>query len=292
MFPRTAKMDQPNPLRIRGLAVAALGLCLLLGAHSVRAEDRTSYFRTIVVEPGDTPDDVICFFCPVRVRGTVDGDVVTFWAGIEVEGELRGDAVAIGGGIRVRSGGTIAGDAVALPGVILEEPGSSFGGETDEHPWCHLPGQRQVFWRGAVGWLAHLMGFGFLILLFIGARRVYRQAEYISVHPVRTVLTGAILFAVIVGLYFLSVRSTNYIEEWFYGVSILWALLFIAGLAGTCTWLARAFSSTMNVLVLTLAGAILTALISIIPFAGFVLFALLMFAAMGVPIWTRFSVLD
>jgi len=297
-------MAQSNPSRLlRRVAFAALCALLLLAMFQIRAQaknqpdegdgDRTSVLRSIVVEPGDSPEDVTCFFCPVHVKGTVNGDVVTFWAGVDVEGTVRGDVVVIGGAIDVRSRGKIEGDSVALPGQVVEEPRSSFGGETDEHPWCHLPGQRQIFWRGAVGWLAHLMVFSFLILLFIGARRVYQQAEYISLHPARTVLTGLIVFAVILGLYavspyLLTGRFGKYIGDWAIGVTVLWGLLLVAGLAGTCTWLARAFFSTMNVLVLTLAGAVLVALISLIPFAGFVLFLLLMFAAMGVPIWTRF----
>lgn len=262
----------------------------LLGCIPVRADERTSWFWDIRVERGQTADDdVICFFCAVHVQGTAEGDVIAFWAGVDVDGEVKGDVVVIGGAIRVRPGGRVQQDAVAIGGPVRRDEGGTIGEDTVSKPYCHMPGQRQLFWRGALVWLVFLFATVLLALLVLGAKRVYNQAEHLTSRPLGNLFTGLVAFAVILGLYKLTGRLPKYEEAWALGVTVVWTILFLFGLAGACAWLGRAMMSTMNMLSLVFSGALLIGILTLIPLAGLVIFSLVMFWAMGLTLLTRFG---
>lgn len=54
-------------------------LCLLVIAPAMRgqeADDRQQYGRDIIVRVGETAGDLLCYYCSIQVRGTVNGDAV------------------------------------------------------------------------------------------------------------------------------------------------------------------------------------------------------------------------
>ncbi len=86
---------------------------------SPEPQDRESYFRSIVVERGNTLGNVVCIFCSVTVLGTVKGDVAAIWGSAVVEGVVEGDVAAVGGSIRATAGSRIDGDAAAVGGRVV-----------------------------------------------------------------------------------------------------------------------------------------------------------------------------
>jgi hypothetical protein len=75
------------------------------------APERTAYGQDLIIEKGESVDDVV-------VQG---GDLI-------VRGQVRGDAAAMGGDIIVESGGVIQGDAAAMGGDVVLKKGGAIKG--------------------------------------------------------------------------------------------------------------------------------------------------------------------
>jgi ubiquinone/menaquinone biosynthesis C-methylase UbiE len=251
---------------------------------ATRLEDCLSVVRAVTVSPGETVQDVVCFFCNVVVQGTVRGDAVSLWGGIHADGEIAGDAVAVGGAIRVAPGGSIGKEVVALggpveapPGALAEEPAAILG--------LHFPGQRQVFAIPALVFLAtHLLlalGAG----LLLGERRLLHIGAAGRMRPGRTLL---------VGLLFVSLWVTAISVAGVIGSGVETATSIAGGIA-----LAGAFALGLPVVALgagrrlrrglswrpaVLAGALVIALASLVPLLGVVVSAFLWCAVCGLAV--------
>jgi hypothetical protein len=111
-----------------------LGLCLL-GAMAFaidfqKSNDRFGYKDTIVVERGETRENVVAFGGDIIVEGRVRKNVVAFGGTITVSGEVGDSVVGIGSRITLKSTAVVEGDLFGLGGVIEKEPGFRVNGDT------------------------------------------------------------------------------------------------------------------------------------------------------------------
>lgn len=273
---------------------AALFTSLMLVLPATAAEDKTRLLRDLVIEAGQSANDVTCFACSIRIRGHVASDATAIGGNIVIDGEVAGDAVAVGGSVRLGPRARVEGDAVALGGPVLRDPQAVLGGDPDSLPWFYWPGQRQPYWRGVLALLA--FHFGLLLVFFLAARRrrVLRMSAALQHRPWWSLLAGLLMLAFLCLLYYLvtlKVIGTSLLSR--YEDTLYWlltSLLLIVlgfGYAGLACWLGHALRMRSGALAgvlgeaplpAALAGTLLIVLLELIPLLGslaFVLFALL-----------------
>jgi cytoskeletal protein CcmA (bactofilin family) len=75
--------------------------------------------QDVVIESGDTVDEVVVIGGDLTVRGEVAGDAVAVGGDLQVEagGRVTGDAVSIGGELDIEDGGIVDGDQVEVANV-------------------------------------------------------------------------------------------------------------------------------------------------------------------------------
>lgn len=116
------------------LRLACIGLLFLFTATSLQAQERVQFLQPLVVEAGETLEDVVCIGCSIQVEGTVTGDAVAVAGGITINGSVQGDAVSVGSGIRLGPGAQVQGDCVAVGGPVERGEGAEIGGEVVSTP--------------------------------------------------------------------------------------------------------------------------------------------------------------
>ncbi|WP_247003484.1 polymer-forming cytoskeletal protein [Halosolutus gelatinilyticus] len=119
------------PLSRTQLVVVAVLAVVVLGTVPIGAvaQSERQAGGTIVVEEGETVDEIEAFAGNVIVRGTVTGDVSAFAGNVHVEGEVRGDVEAAAGNVEIT--GTVDGDVSAGAGNLVVGEGAVIGGSLD-----------------------------------------------------------------------------------------------------------------------------------------------------------------
>lgn len=109
------------------LIVALLVIALVLGSlpGTVAAQDRSGVGGTVVVEEGETVDEVSAVAGAVVVDGTVTGDVSALAGTVYVNGEVGGDVSAAAGNVEIA--GTVHGDVSAGAGNVVIAEGATVG---------------------------------------------------------------------------------------------------------------------------------------------------------------------
>ncbi len=274
--------------RARFLALLIL-FCPLTQAQAKDSDDRTQFAREMVIGPGETVGDALCFFCPIHVRGVVNVDAVAIGGSIEVEGNVEGDAVAAGGGIRLGPGARVKGDAVAAGGQLERDPKSSIDGDAISNRWCYLPGQRHPTLPGLLVLLAVNVGAVLVAALIVRERRLLNMARTLRARPLLSPLAGVGVLGAAIVLFFIS----NHLgpAEPTAATIIAFALLVTAvvGFAGLSATLGRALASARGHLVKVVMGAVLIALIQLIPVVGCFAFLVFVVLALGCAALSRYG---
>jgi len=174
----------------RGITWRALGaglfllLMAMVATPARAAQDVVEFGSNIGVGPNETVHDTVCFFCSVRVKGTVTGDIVVFFGNVSIEGQAHHDVVnffghvdvadnsSIGhdmvnffGKVRLGENASVGKDAVVMFGRLDAADSASFGGSRVVEPgW--------IFWGPFV---ALMLGFYFVVheLRAYRRRRMY-----------------------------------------------------------------------------------------------------------------------
>lgn len=275
---------------MKNLAILAAIFFAAALAGTARAQERTSWMRGVSVAPEERTGEVTCFFCSVNVRGTVSGDVTTIGGDIMVHGEVTGDAVALGGNVRLEGGATVKQDAVAIGGFATKEPGAHTHEDNPPFslPWVHLPGQRHVGWRGAVGMLAFYTIAVLLAALLLRLRRLLVMADRVTRRPVAVALLGLAVLAI----FLVSLDVTDQLKRYEDIAALIllaaMAIFFIAGTGGivfAIGELALPLSPARSLAIGTLAIFVL----QLIPIAGMIAFLLLVTCAFGCTAWSGFG---
>jgi hypothetical protein len=267
----------------------ALGLALVLvsfAASSV-AQERLSYFRTIVIEPGVYKGSVTCVACGVIVKGTVEGEVVAVGGDVIVYGKVDNDIVASGGAIHLKNGAAVTRDVVAIGGPITYEGQVTTPGREGYSalPWIHIPGQRSIGWRGALALFGFLIACVLLPIALLRPRRIQNVANASR----RWIATGLLGLAAITVFTYLF----DWIDQsWAKGSDtfeiaggVVFLLLLAVGIAGIALAVGQRFFRGQFFPALA-AGTALFAVLELVPVAGFVVMMAGGCWAMGSAVWS------
>jgi hypothetical protein len=260
---------------------------LMLRAQS--AADRTSFGKDMVINAGENVDDAICYFCSIRVYGTLSGDAVALGGGIEASGSIEGDALAAGGGVRLAAGARVNGDVTAVGGTLERAPQASVGGDVDTTRWLRVPGQRQIFFKGLLGSSAISLAVTALFYALLRRRRIEAMADSLQRRYLLSLICGTMLLIVVMILLALRIplRHTTPVKDYFFSLALL--IIFGAGASGCSYALGRILQSNRNPLVAALLGAVALNIVCLIPFIGFAAFCIFGLLALGIPLTSGFG---
>ncbi|MBI1983780.1 MAG: hypothetical protein HYS61_06245 [Acidobacteria bacterium] len=262
--------------------LAPILLCLIGPAWGRAADDIEQFARDVIVEAGQTTGDVVCFFCAVSVRGVVEGDVVVIGGGIEVHGGVVGDAVASGGGIRLGPRAKVGGEVVAIAGPFEQDAGASVKGDVESNPWAYIPGQRQIFLRSVVTLVGLNVGLLALAALILRRRRVEIMAKVVR----RRYVLIAVLGVAVLALFVILLVLCNYTGQAQPVLALIALGVFgvaaLAGGAGLSCCLGGTLPQVEGWGQRVFAGAVLLAILQLIPVAGMFVFVVLAIIAPGI----------
>ncbi len=281
----------------RIVPLLALAFALVPATSAEAAQDLVRVLFNLVIERGQSADEVTCFGCSILVRGDVPGDVTTFGGEIEVEGNVGGDVTTVGGSIRLRADAKVAGDATALGGYLAREPQSVLEGDADTLQWFYWPGQREPHFKGVLALLG--FHFGLLFVFYLAARRtrVLRIAQTLEHRPWWSLLAGILAMGVIWGLYWVLAemafrralfRKLDEVMAWL--VTALLIIVLGYGYAGLGCRLGRALRLRSGALAglvgdaplwLTVIGTLLIFVLELVPVLGTIAFGVFAVLAMG-----------
>ncbi|HWG19632.1 MAG TPA: hypothetical protein VG225_03815 [Terracidiphilus sp.] len=106
-------------MRSRLFSVCLLAAALAASAAPAFADkDMVQFGSNIVVAPGQTADDTVCFFCSVDDRGTVRGDIVVFFGDVHISGQANHDVVNFFGSVIADDNSSIHEDLVNFFGSV------------------------------------------------------------------------------------------------------------------------------------------------------------------------------
>ena len=117
--------------------------------------------KDIVVEKGETLDNVISWGGEIRIEGTVTDSVINFGGTIVISGEVGETVVGFGSDIRLHASARIQGDVLSLGGTLDKDPGSVIEGDTVYF------GTSEEFSNFLKEGFAGILGFSLLPLLLI-----------------------------------------------------------------------------------------------------------------------------
>ena len=120
-------MPTNNSVRT-ALVVAVVVLVFGTVPAAVAAQSGSETGGTVVVEEGETVDDLEAFAGTVIVEGTVTGDAEIVAGDVRIEGEIGGDLEVAGGSVVID--GTVDGDVEAAAGSVTITEDGVVGGET------------------------------------------------------------------------------------------------------------------------------------------------------------------
>ncbi len=164
---------------------AALGFAAV-PAHADR--DEVQFGSNIVVPPGGSVHDAVCFFCSVNAEGTIDHDVVVFFGDVHIAGHSNHDVVNFFGNVRLDDNAAITHDLVSMFGSIRLGENASVGndmvamfGSVHSADSASVSGNRvvQPAW---LLWIPFLI-LGSIIVGIVSLIRSYRRRQMFSGYP-------------------------------------------------------------------------------------------------------------
>lgn len=271
----------------RRLRIAVwLAGALVCWAVTAQAEDQTSIVRAIVVEKGETANDLTCYFCSLRILGDVQGDVTSIGGSVEVDGPVAGDVVTVGGGVRLGPAARVGRDAVAIGGYVEKDPQATVRGTEGpvSVPWFPLPGQRHLVWPGVVVLVGFFTLLAVIFATLLRTRRLERFAEsmrrWYVILPVGILLLAGFSFG-----FSFTERFGRWADWVDYGLAAILLILLGAGFAGLAYTIGGLFLPRTTFASVTIGAALLIAL-QLIPIGGFVVFVLMLVFALGNAVWS------
>ncbi len=107
--------------RVRTVLVLAVLVLVVVGTVpvAVTAQSESRSGGTVVVEEGETIDELEAFAGTVIIEGTVTGDVSAVAGSVQIDGAVGGDVEAAAGSLEITDEATIGGDLSAGAGSVL-----------------------------------------------------------------------------------------------------------------------------------------------------------------------------
>jgi hypothetical protein len=169
---------------------------LVTAAPAHAGDDQIVITGDVVIERGQTLDDVIVVNGNVRVLGRVTGDLVAVSAPIRLNGPVEGDVVALSDPIVIGPGGRIEGDLTyADEKPVITVPGA-VQGDTEKVDFGDVSGPFRAFAARLALWLAMtvsslLLG---LALLWLAPRALEAAREMARTRTGATIGIGLAAF--------------------------------------------------------------------------------------------------
>ncbi len=114
--------------RRAGLTIALV--LLLIGSYPLFGQQGFNLKNDIVVESGDTQENVFSIGGSIHIKGRVEKTVIAIGGTIIVEGEVGEVVMGIGTEITLKSSARIEGDLVSFGGSLTKAPGTVIEGDT------------------------------------------------------------------------------------------------------------------------------------------------------------------
>jgi hypothetical protein len=250
---------------------------------------RQQYFKTLIVEQGETSGEVTCTFCSVVVRGTVDGEATAVWGNVDVEGTVSSDVTAVAGSVRLRSGSHVGGDAAAVAGKVRRDSGATLEGDATSLWFLFVPGQRDFLTAGLPIFFAIHAFIVFLVFSILRAGRVRNIGEALVRRPFLTILAGILVnLAVVFAETYLAVQGwfDNFVSI---GLPPLLILLTLPGIVAFSRLLGNKLKGDAVPVSAALLGTAVLVALSAIPVAGLALYTLIGIPAAGASLLSRFG---
>ncbi len=116
---------------MRNRTWASLALILLmLCSTPLIGQQGIGFKNDIVVERGESQDNVFSIGGNVQIRGTVNKTVIAFGGSIVIEGEVGEAVMGFGADITLLPSARIKGDLVSFGGILDKQPGTIIEGDT------------------------------------------------------------------------------------------------------------------------------------------------------------------
>ena len=272
-------MESATGCRRGALLAAVCVVAVLCTAAVAEAKSRTSVVRNLAVGTGDM-EETNCLFCSIRVTGNHKGVLVVIGGGVEIESPASGVVVVVGGGVHVRAQVKFDGDVVVIGGPIVLEEGAAVTKDAESLLWFYIPGQRQVFVRGALTLAAFQ-----LVIVLVGyplmrKRRTENMASAVTRRPLLTGLLGAVVTTVFIVLLSQVDRLGDWEDAGTWTIFVIMVVLFALGAMGVCASIGRRVRA-VGTLMAVLAGTGIILGLALVPVAGFVAYSLAWFLALG-----------
>jgi len=268
--------------------------------------------KDIIVEEGETQDNVMSWGGEIQIKGNVTDSVINFGGTIIIEGRVGQTIVGFGSEIILKSTARIEGDVISLGGTLDKDPGSIIEGDT-----IYFSTSDEVarfLKEGMVG----ILGFSLLplllifklitlviwfilaiILVAIFPKQISFASEQIQKSFWPIFGTGILSIVIFTGLIIFSV----FLSFILIGIPILLALIavgIVIKVFGRVVvfyfmgeWIFKAFGGKKaSGLFAVLLGLFLFGLIGFIPVIGSVLSFVLSIIGWGVVIRTKFGTME
>jgi hypothetical protein len=268
-------------------ALFPLALACILSPAPSQAEEYRGHVRNLVVAPGQVFEEVHCLACSIRIEGKVESDLISILGGAEIQGEVHGDVIVLGGGLRIGPNAILKANVIVIGGPVERDPSAQVAGEVTSRWWVYLPGQRQVFLRGAAVFLGLAVGLALFGYALFRAQRTHAMLAAFRARPFATLLLGLIL--AILGFYGMDASEIlgEFEDVADYLILMLGFLLALPGFAALSLWLGHWGGRTGAAAVMI--GGALWALLMIVPLLGLLVFFLLFATCVGTAALARFG---
>lgn len=276
---------------MRALAVLLLILafCAAAVAQPNPSRDRVKILRDVIVESGETANNIRCFMCSVHVHGIVAGDIITFGGAIFIDGKVYGDAISVGGRVESNSNGKIVGDAIAFGGYVNRQSNSEIEGRSTSVPYALIPGQYRPTLLGSLTLAIINVLFVVLGYLVVRDKRAETASLAIERRPASVLFIGFLCLGIFYGLDWLGsyLGRAEPFEE--IALLVLLAVIAATGATGLGDWVARlAFPQTRGIWA-CIGGVLALSLLELIPLLGLLVFAAGLIVSLGASLVTRFG---
>lgn len=294
--------------------VLVLAAAVVLGGFvgSASAEERRTGGSVVFGGPVHVQADevveggVVSLGDRVTVDGRVTGDAVSIGSVVEVNGEVDGDVVSVGSTVILSDNARVGGDVASIGGSVQRSPGAVVGGSVTSGGVPFRFDFRGITWpmhRGA--WHMPWASFGFMWLArLVGA--LVLALVIVAIWPNNAAAVGAAIEtrlgrAALIGLvaWLLFVPGMILLAITLIGIPLVpvWILFYVAaGALGHAAIsvvvgdkVARLANANMSILAKVLVGALIMALLSWIPAAGFLVSIAVAVIGLGAVLDTRFG---
>ena len=287
-----------------GLLLCALLLASLLVPSSPAYASEKKVMGDVVVKGGETEEEISTAWGNVLVEGEVEGDVSSGFGDIEIDGPVRGDVDAGFGNVTIN--GPVGGNVKAGFGDLNLEQNAQIDGEIyvghgtiREHPEAQLQGSQEIgmisgfegekppfedYFSDMIGWaLMTLVLVGAAVLLAVVVPGPLRaSARSLETSPGRSLVLGLGSFpAMIVLSILLAITGVGILL-----LILLWPVYLLFGPSVAAYFLGRKVVLATGRYragdaLAAVVGAVLVAVVFLIPFLGGLIFVALTLLGTG-----------